>query len=270
MNGIRKKFRIKEYRTALKGWKSSEEGVFCFLTDLHGNRFGENNGDLIRTIHGIDPHLILCGGDMNIRSDPSTLETAETLLSSLAAFRPVVMAPGNHESGMKRIPEYKPLYKEYLKKLKRAGVILLINGRHGFEIGNQPVVVTGTELSRKYYKNPFPPMLTSGNLSRLAGDPEPGAFNILLSHNPRYADAYFGWGADLTLSGHTHGGVVRFGEHIGAISPQDLLFPRYCCGDFYRNGCALIVSAGLGEHTIPLRIHDPRELIVIRVRPERV
>ena len=29
----------------------------------------------------------------------------------------------------------------------------------------------------------------------------------------------------------------------------------------------MIVSAGLGEHTIPLRIHNPRELLVIDIKP---
>ena len=29
----------------------------------------------------------------------------------------------------------------------------------------------------------------------------------------------------------------------------------------------MIVSAGLGEHTIPVRIHNPRELIIAELYP---
>mgnify|MGYP000550335492 CR=1 FL=1 len=29
----------------------------------------------------------------------------------------------------------------------------------------------------------------------------------------------------------------------------------------------MIVSAGLGEHTIPVRIHNPRELVLINLYP---
>ena len=81
------------------------------------------------------------------------------------------------------------------------------------------------------------------------------------------ADTAVLWGADLILSGHYHGGVLRFSRHVGAISSQFIPFPKYCCGDFYKNGKCMIVSAGLGEHTVPLRIHNPRELIFIEMKP---
>ncbi len=226
MNLNHNKFRIKEYRIALKGWGIPEEGVFCFLTDLHGKSFGENNELLIRAIKHIDPHLILCGGDMNVRSEPPTLDTAYSLLSSLAGFRPVVMAPGNHESGMGWNPEFRHVYYGFLKELKRAGVSVLRNKQLKMNIMKQQVVVTGTDLPRRFYRKPFGQILTSEKLAEFAGSPDPASFNLLLSHNPRYADAYFGWGADLTLSGHTHGGVLRLGEHTGFFSPQDLFFSK--------------------------------------------
>ena len=70
----------------------------------------------------------------------------------------------------------------------------------------------------------------------------------------------------MILSGHYHGGIVRFGKHIGLTCPQFLLFPPFCCGDFHRGDSHMLVSAGLGEHTIPVRIH-PRELLVIDMKP---
>ena len=38
---------------------------------------------------------------------------------------------------------------------------------------------------------------------------EEDKYNILLAHNPNFIDAYATWGADLILSGHIHGGMVR-------------------------------------------------------------
>ena len=73
---------------------------------------------------------------------------------------------------------------------------------------------------------------------------------MLLAHNPKYGDVYFEWGADFIFSGHYHGGILRFNEHHGLTCPQYLLFPPYCCGDFHRQEQHMIVSAGLGEHTI--------------------
>ena len=46
-----------------------------------------------------------------------------------------------------------------------------------------------------------------------------------------------------------------------------VLFRGAMYDDFYKNGKCMIVSAGLGEHTVPLRIHNPRELIFIEMKP---
>ena len=88
-------------------------------------------------------------------------------------------------------------------------------------------------------------------------------FNILLAHHPLYGEAYAGWGADLTLSGHLHGGIVRLPHFGGMISPQLRPFPKYDRGMYEIRGKKLIVSAGLGSHTIPLRINNPPQLVVI-------
>ncbi len=86
-------------------------------------------------------------------------------------------------------------------------------------------------------------------------------------HSPKYGDTYFDWGADLILSGHYHGGIVRIGRHNGLLSPQLHPFPKFCCGDFHRKEQHMLVSAGAGEHTIPVRIHNPRELLMVDLKP---
>ena len=52
-------------------------------------------------------------------------------------------------------------------------------------------------------------------------------YNILLAHNPNFIESYAAWGADLTLSGHIHGGMVRIPFIGGVFSPDTLLFPKY-------------------------------------------
>ena len=70
------------------------------------------------------------------------------------------------------------------------------------------------------------------------------------------------------LSGHYHGGVLRLDQNHGLTCPQYLLFPPFCCGEFKKGKQHMIVSAGLGEHTIPVRIHNPRELVLINLYPQ--
>ena len=49
----------------------------------------------------------------------------------------------------------------------------------------------------------------------------------------------------------------------GVITPQFRLFPKYDRGIFKRGGKQMVVSAGLGSHSIPLRINNPPELVVL-------
>ena len=104
-------------------------------------------------------------------------------------------------------------------------------------------------------------------LEELIGTPSKAGIHILLAHNPKYGNTYLSWGADLILSGHYHGGILRFNENHGLTCPQYLLFPPYCCGRFQSGRSTMIISAGLGEHTIPIRLHNPRELLVIEFCP---
>ena len=49
----------------------------------------------------------------------------------------------------------------------------------------------------------------------------------------------------------------------GLISPQLRPFPRYDHGLYRLGERRMVVSAGLGSHTIPLRINNPPELVVL-------
>ncbi|NBH98147.1 hypothetical protein D7Y41_14660 [Anaerotruncus sp. 1XD22-93] len=70
-------------------------------------------------------------------------------------------------------------------------------------------------------------------------------------------------GADLTLSGHLHGGFQRLLFLGGIVSPQCVPFPRYDRGIFMKNGRYMAVSVGLGSHSRIPRIGNPTELVVL-------
>ena len=52
----------------------------------------------------------------------------------------------------------------------------------------------------------------------------------------------------------------------GVISPRLRLFPRYDGGRFEMDGRVMILGRGLGTHTLPVRIFNPGELVVIRLK----
>ena len=81
-------------------------------------------------------------------------------------------------------------------------------------------------------------------------------------------DLYKTWGADIILSGHIHGGVIRIPFIGGVISPQFRLFPKFS-GEYKKQGnTSMIVSKGLGTHTIKVRFMNPAEIVVLHINGE--
>lgn len=259
-------FRWKTYEiTSPKIKRESGRVRLCFLSDLHGFSFGKGNCELLEAICKREPDAILVGGDMIIGKPPIEDRVPKELLLSLAGRYPVWYAWGNHEYRVAHWPEAEvdTGISSYEESLKEAGIVFLHNTRGEMEIRGTLFHLYGLELEYRYFRKPRVPDLRLSHMQRLlhCTHPRKEAYNILLAHNPRFGDTYFQWGSDLILSGHYHGGIVRLNEHHGMAAPQDLFFPRYCCGDFRKMGRTMVVSAGLGEHTLPLRIHNPREVI---------
>jgi|GEM_PF-2102313 predicted MPP superfamily phosphohydrolase len=87
---------------------------------------------------------------------------------------------------------------------------------------------------------------------------------ILLNHDP----ADFIWlkdeAVDLVLSGHTHGGHVKFTDQRESIlSPLSLIFKYY--NGYYKEGKSqLYVNRGMGN-TFPIRLKCPPEITLIEL-----
>ena len=266
-----KRFKTVHYTIHSNKIKDARGIRFAVIADLHGMEFGTDNRKLPETIHRYRPDGILIAGDMIVRNDPASLEKASSLLRSLAQQYPVYYALGNHEYKLYRTdPQENCMaarYQEYEKELKTAGIHILHNESCSLQMGKTSLTVYGLEIPLIYYKKPFSPQLKREEVRELIGEPSSDSLNILLAHSPKYGDTYFDWGADLILSGHYHGGIVRIGRHNGLLSPQLHPFPKFCCGDFHRKEQHMLVSAGAGEHTIPVRIHNPRELLMVDLKP---
>lgn len=253
----------------------------AFLTDLHNAENGAENSNLIEAIKEAEPDIILCGGDMVVAHENTPITAARDLLLKLADEYPVYHALGNHESRLSSYPhQYGSMFEDYTKPLKDAGVVFLDNDHEVLAIKGKPVRLAGFTLQKKYYHRLKSPQLDASEIMEELGSPDPKALNILMAHHPNYMNAYTNWGADLTLCGHYHGGMVRFGKNTGLITPNLKFFNDRCCGHFtfharITNGKVtsydshVIVGAGLGEHTLPIRFHNPRELVIVDINVSR-
>lgn len=258
------RFTIREYHCSdkrlEKGWK------IVLLSDLHNKSFGKDNRRLIAAIDGICPDLILVAGDMYTASTHQGAEVAQKLMAELAGRYPIYYGNGNHEHKTGLYPEeYGNVYRDYAEELKRLGIRQLINQRA--QLMGQGLSIYGLEPDRKYYQKFKRKEMDKGYLEKLLGRPDPSEFSILIAHNPDYFEEYAAWGADLVVSGHVHGGLMRLPVLGGVISPAMRLFPKYDGGLFKIDDSLMVLSRGLGTHTLPIRIFNPGELVVIGLHP---
>jgi predicted MPP superfamily phosphohydrolase len=70
------------------------------------------------------------------------------------------------------------------------------------------------------------------------------------------------------LSGHLHGGVVRIPGVGGLLSPSREWFPEYDAGVFREGETQMVVSRGLGNSVIPIRVLNAPEVVVITLHRE--
>ena len=260
-----KSFKISTYNISSTRLTGKQKVTFAILADLHGLVFGKNHQTLYKAIIASQPDAVLVCGDLVVSRDTETLEAAAGLLLRICDQIPVFYALGNHEYKMLLNPETEIFYSNYEKLLTSAGICFLHNEHTSVQLKGNDFVFHGLELPVEYYHKPNSPALSLTAMEEMIGTPSQPGFHVLLAHNPNYGNTYFSWGADLILSGHYHGGVMMLGKKRGAIAPDFRIFPGECGGMHQKNGCAVIVSAGLGEHTIPVRIHNPRELTIVRI-----
>ena len=239
------------------------------LADLHNKCYGKNNEQLLAAVKDCKPDFILVAGDIPTAKKGKGLEIAISLMSELAKDYPVYYASGNHEHRMKLYPEtYGDMGERYEEALREAGVHRLVNEHISLE--ENGIQIYGSEIDKSFYKRFGVQPMGADYMESILGKSGKGQYTVLIAHNPDYFPQYAAWGADLVLSGHIHGGIVRvpiWGK--GVVSPNVRLFPKYDGGIFKEDKSAMLLSRGLGMHTIPVRLFNPGDLLVVDFEPDK-
>ena len=135
------------------------------------------------------------------------------------------------------------------------------------EISEYNIKITGLELPLEYFAHFKQKNMAEGYLESLVGKNDRNLCNLLIAHNPDYFPEYVKWGANLVLSGHVHGGIMRLPVFGGVISPSYRLFPKYDGGIFRENGAVMLLGRGMGSHTLPFRFFNPAQLYAVTLKP---
>ncbi|MBR1554858.1 MAG: metallophosphoesterase [Oscillospiraceae bacterium] len=205
--------------------------------------------------------IIAVTGDLVSRKIGETsISDALDLLSRLKQIAPVAYSLGNHE---KDLPD--SVLADMLRKCRKAGILVLDNS----SVMIQEILFTGLTLPQSVYKNQNGSYLaldeiTPDMISSCIGTC-PAHPCVLLAHSPMGFEAYAQWGADVVLSGHVHGGIIRIPCGVGMLSPERRFFPKYTKGIYQHENCFMNVSAGIGK----FRLNNPPEFVCIDLIPQK-
>ena len=240
----------------------------AFLCDIHDRLTPKGISTIYEVLKEEGPDIMLFGGDIftlkkNAAKGPDTKAALE-LVRRVSGLGPVIYAEGNHELRLrKKFPEE---FGSFIKELEQCGGLYLMDDH----VLYRGTAIYAAALDEEYFKKCIPGITGSREmpvdyLIKKLGLPENGCFNILLMHSPLYLKAASEWGADLVLSGHFHGGTIRLPYLGGLMTPQLQFFMKECSGLHQNGSTQMIVSRGIGTHSIKLRINDMPEISVIEL-----
>lgn len=258
-------FTVKKYEIFNEHF-TDEKIRFLFISDLHDCKYGDDNFRLLASIDEIKPDFVIFGGDIfnGIRDKKNV--NAGSFIKAVAEKYKSLYALGNHEFRYYLYPEEFPGCKEAFEKiLAESGIRLLDNETEIITVKDKQIAISGLSVERRFYKRFKPDKMPEDYVSKILGARNNDAYNILAAHNPKYFKEYSNYGADLILSGHYHGGIMRLFKQ-GMVGPDFRILPKYSYGEFKNNKSTMIVSGGLGVHTLPFRIFNRPELVVIELK----
>ena len=266
-----------------------------FIADLHEKSYGKDNEKLVEKIRELAPDAVIVGGDLVVygqvnkhyekslksgqnNADPGTdwMKHSLSLMKRLVQICPVFFAEGNHELRLEYYEELNPYDDKFLEEMEKAGVRMLHNDAvDPLEAGGSGIFLQGLELPMKYYKKFRRTKLSEEELHGMIGEPDRSLYTVLVSHIPVYFPTYAKWGCDLCLCGHVHGGLMRLPVIGGVMGTRPNLFPRYSCGQYFYSAqtegkkhlSSMILTCGLGMHTLPIRIFNPGEISLVELLP---
>ena len=246
---------INEYKIVSNSVPQNFHGFrIAQVSDLHNAEFGEGNSKLIQLLSQTEPDIIVLTGDL-IDSRQTDIRIALTFAREAMKIAPVYYVSGNHEA---RVSEYEDLK----MGLAEAGVIILENQK--VEITQEGESITLMGIDDPSFQEDYL-FGDSESVARQAIENlqnESDGYTVLLSHRPELFDLYVETEMDLVFSGHAHGGQFRLPFVGGLVAPNQGFFPKYDAGQFTEENTTMLVSRGVGNSIIPLRLSNRPEIIL--------
>lgn len=228
------------------------------LSDLHMSQMGRRERNIHRLVRRSRPDVVALTGDL--ASDDVAARDMMRIVQDAEPRSGVFAISGNADL------RYEEEWLGVKRVLRGCGVEMLENGHRVITRGDAQIVVAGVD----------DPHTGQDNLKKaLSGAPEE-TFILLLAHSPVMTVGAVEMGADVVLSGHTHGGQVALplvGPLLTRSGHGKKLASGLWGGKKLRSALELdprwtqvYVSRGIGSSFIPLRFLCPPEVALFELR----
>ncbi len=229
------------------------------LSDFHSRKFGMREQNVLKTIQNLPPHdiIALCG---DLVHTPEGTEGMAKFIGQLHANDGVFVTFGNSEHKNGVVPH------TLAKAFSAVGAKMLINKNTTINRGDSCIAIAGVDDN------------VSGHdkiQDALKSIPD-NQFKLLLMHSPDSIGKAAAFGVDLVLSGHTHGGQVKFPfigspythSHFGSRMSHGLYRKKKLSSliGFHAGITQLYVTRGVGTSGLALRFLCRPEITTITLR----
>ena len=247
---LERRFALAETKLSPAGWPQGLAPMRVLLiSDIHAGIFlkAETLWRIVHALMELKPDLVVIGGDLVTGHVSEASRVLDVLTPLTKAPLGAWFCFGNHDY-FGGDPE------ELRKNLAAVGIKTLKNDSAVIRHGRGSFVLGG--IDDRIFGKPNWQQLLSKH----------GSPHLLMAHNPDHFYEAETRGIPLTLSGHTHGGQIRF-PNGSAIIRQS----RFCLdeGLYAFRKSLLVVSRGLGSIVLPIRWGADPEAVLIEIESPR-
>lgn len=245
---LERRFELAETTLSPAGWPRGPAPLrILLITDIHAGIFlkPETFGEIVRALMKTKPDIVAIGGDLVTGHTGEATRILSVLAALAAAPLGAWFCYGNHDYFGGEPEELRDdLEAIGIRTLKNESVELRHRGSRFVVAGIDDLILGKPDWDGVLAKHGTP--------------------HLLLAHNPDHFYQAEARGIPLTLSGHTHGGQIRFPD-----GPAIICQSRYCLdeGVFAYRSSLLVVSRGLGSVFLPFRWGADPEAVLIDLVP---
>ena len=207
----------------------------------------------IGMVNSLRPDLIALAGDFvsvpligSRRKAALASEPCARLLRQMTAPLGLWAIMGNHDVDTDRKHITRVLQAESIQVLVNQSQAIERDGARFWLAGINDALTKSADLSKTLHSVPADEAV------------------ILLAHEPDFADEASRFSIDLQLSGHSHGGQIRFPLLPPLYLPQ--LAKKYVLGSYQVGPLPLYTTAGVGTIGVPARLNCPPEVTFLTLR----